>query len=334
MKKNVTINDVAKLANVSKATVSFYINKKFEKMSDETRKRIEKVIKETGYNPSLVARSLSNMKTKVLGVIIGDITNSFANQIVKGIMDYTKEEGYQIIVASSNYEFEEEKRHVQNMLAMGVDGFIVQPTINFEEWFKSEKKETPIVYFDSPSRDTKGMWVKTNNYEAVYEACERLVDSGYEDFVIVTADPHVLSTRLERNTGFTDCLKLKGKKYSLVLADEKTTPEILGKELQQYIQQSQNLCIFACNNWLLTKVYEVVKNHKDKVPQQLGLLGFDSLEWSEVATPTVTTIVQPAYDEGHTAASIMIDKLEERGNQPPQQILKCWINWCSSTKKD
>lgn len=334
MKKNVTINDVAKLANVSKATVSFYINKKFEKMSDETRKRIEKVIKETGYNPSLVARSLSNMKTKVLGVIIGDITNSFANQIVKGIMDYTKEEGYQIIVASSNYEFEEEKRHVQNMLAMGVDGFIVQPTINFEEWFKSEKKETPIVYFDSPSRDTKGMWVKTNNYEAVYEACERLVDSGYEDFVIVTADPHVLATRLERNTGFTDCLKLKGKKYSLVLADEKTTPEILEKELQQYIHQSQNLCIFACNNWLLTKVYEVVKNHKDKVPQQLGLLGFDSLEWSEVATPTVTTIVQPAYDEGHTAASIMIDKLEERGNQPPQQILKCWINWCSSTKKD
>ncbi len=334
MKKNVTINDVAKLANVSKATVSFYINKKFEKMSDETRKRIEKVIKETGYNPSLVAQSLSNMKTKVLGVIIGDITNSFANQIVKGIMEYTQREGYQVIIASSNYEFDQEKQHVQNMQAMGVDGFIVQPTIDFEPWFKKEKKDIPIVYFDSPSRDIKGMWVKTNNYEAVFEACEDLIEKGYDEFVMVTANPSVLATRLERNKGFTDCLDLNHKKYHLLLADEKTTIKELETKLKSYLKKKSSLCIFACNNWLLTKVFAALKSYHEKIPQDIALLGFDSLEWSEIATPSITTIVQPAYDEGYTAAAIMIDYLEKKGEQPPQQILKCWINWCASTKKD
>ncbi|MBR5005066.1 MAG: LacI family DNA-binding transcriptional regulator, partial [Erysipelotrichaceae bacterium] len=80
-----TISDIAKLAGVSKTTVSFYLNGKYEKMSEETRQRIEKVIEKTGYEPSVVARSLNFKQTKLIGVIIGDITNSFANQIVKGI---------------------------------------------------------------------------------------------------------------------------------------------------------------------------------------------------------------------------------------------------------
>ncbi len=334
MKKKVTINDIAKIANVSKATISFYLNNRFEKMSESTKNRIQLAIEETGYSPSIVARSLSNKRTNVLGVIIGDITNSFANQIVKGILDTTKEAGYQVIVASSNYDFDQEKTHVKNMIAMGVDGFIVQPTIDFELWFKKEKADMPIVYFDSPSLDTNGMWVKTNNYEAVYEACEILVGKNYETFVIITADPHILATRLERNKGFTDCLDLSHKTYDILIVDEKTTPKIIAKKLEPYLKQSSSLCVFACNNWLLTTVYEALQPYNDQIPHQLGLLGFDSLEWTQVATPSITTIVQPAYAEGHTAASILIDRIENKGQEAPQQILKCWVNWCDSTKKD
>ena len=73
MKSKMTISDIAKLANVSKTTVSFYLNGKFEKMSEETRQRIEKVIEKTGYEPSVVARSLNFKQTKLIGIIIGDI---------------------------------------------------------------------------------------------------------------------------------------------------------------------------------------------------------------------------------------------------------------------
>ncbi|MGC4423023.1 LacI family DNA-binding transcriptional regulator, partial [Streptococcus suis] len=85
MSEKFTIKDIAELAQTSKTTVSFYLNGKYEKMSKETRERIERVIRETDYKPSVVARSLNSKNTKLIGVLIGDITNTFSNQIVKGI---------------------------------------------------------------------------------------------------------------------------------------------------------------------------------------------------------------------------------------------------------
>lgn len=89
--KKITITDIAQLSNTSKTTVSFYLNKKFEKMSEEIGQRIEEVVKETGYKPSALARSMNSKRTNLIGVLIGDITHTFANQIVKGIETVTKE---------------------------------------------------------------------------------------------------------------------------------------------------------------------------------------------------------------------------------------------------
>ena len=83
MKNKITINDIASLANVSKTTVSFYLNGKYEKMSEETRQRIEKVISENNYQPSSIARSLNFKKTNLLGVIIGDITNTLPTRLLR-----------------------------------------------------------------------------------------------------------------------------------------------------------------------------------------------------------------------------------------------------------
>ena len=100
MKRKVTINDIAEIAGVSKATVSFYLNGKYEKMSEKTYLRIQKAIEETGYNPSVAARSLNAKSSHLLGVIIGNITKPFANQTVKGIEDFADEHGYMTLVAS------------------------------------------------------------------------------------------------------------------------------------------------------------------------------------------------------------------------------------------
>lgn len=85
MQRKVTIKDIAELAKTSKTTVSFYLNGKFDKMSEETKNRIKSTIEATNYKPSIAARSLNAKSTKLIGVVIGDITNSFSNQIVKGI---------------------------------------------------------------------------------------------------------------------------------------------------------------------------------------------------------------------------------------------------------
>ena len=333
MSDRITINDVAKLAGVSKTTVSFYLNGKFDKMSDETRAKLEDVITRTNYHPNSIARSLNYKQTYLIGVIIGAITNSFANQIVKGIDDYSRDHGYQMIVGSSNYILENERKCLTGMTAMGVDGFIVQPTVHFETMWNEIGIRKPIAYFDSPNQASNELWVKTNNYEAVYDATEKLVQQGYEQFMMVSADPHVLETRMERYRGFTDCLDLAKKPYEVILADARTTTETLRQKMEPFISSGRSTGIFVCNNWLLDKVYLVLRDYKKLMPDQLGLIGFDSLEWTELVSPSITTIVQPAYEEGQAAARILIDRIENRNEEAPNWILKCRINELDSTRR-
>lgn len=333
MSDRITINDIAKLAGVSKTTVSFFLNGKFDKMSDETRRKLEDVITRTNYHPNTIARSLNYKQTYLIGVVIGDITNSFANQIVKGIDDYSREHGYQMIVGSSNYLLDNERKCITGMAAMGVDGFIVQPTVHFETMWKELGIHKPIAYFDSPNQASEELWVKTNNYEAVYDATEMLVKQGYSQFVIITADPYVLQTRMERNRGFTDCLELAKKPYGMILADSTTTAEALENKLKPYLESDQSTGIFVCNNWLLDKAYLVLRNYRDLIPQKIGLIGFDSLDWTELVSPSITTIVQPAYEEGQAAAKILIDRIENRNEEAPNRILKCRINELDSTRR-
>lgn len=234
MKNKITIKDIARLANVSKSTISFYLNGNFDKMSAETKERIAKVIAENNYQPSVIARSLKK-NTKLIGVIIGNITNSFSNQIVNGIDDCALECGYQLIVGSSNFKPSSEAQYFNGMKNMGVDGFIIQPTVDFDE---SLIDHSHIVFIDSPNRNTKGMWVKTNNYEAVMDITESLVLKGYDSYILVSGDPNVLATRMERYRGFVDVINRHHKDFHIII-DNKGNVEYLKREFAKYIDKSK-----------------------------------------------------------------------------------------------
>lgn len=91
--------------------------------------------------------------------------------------------------------------------------------------------------------------------------------------------------------------------------------------------------IFVANCFLLPRVYLTLKDYRNLMPDTIGLIGFDNTEWTNFSSPVVTTIVQPAYDEGYQAASILIDSLKGTNEQIPNQILKCSLNWNKSTKQ-
>lgn len=333
MSERITIKEIAKRANTSKTTVSFYLNGKTEKMSSDTKNRIAKVIAETNYRPSAAARSLNAKGTRLIGVIIGDITNTFANQIVKGIDDLAREKKYQLIVGNSNYVYENEEKYVNRMLNMGVDGFIIQPSSNFHGLIKTIKDENKeLVFIDSQVSMEHEKWVKTNNYEAVLETTEELIQRGYENFILLTADPQILSTRLERTCGFKDALQLAGRQCSTKIIDEDVEADEIRNFLTQELKLGSKTLVFVANCWLLPKVYVALKNFRNLIPETIGLVGFDNQEWTNFSSPTVTTIMQPAYEEGKSAASILIDALEGTKEEVPNQILKCHVNWSESTE--
>lgn len=331
-RKKLTIKDIALKANTSKTTVSFYLNGRYEKMSDDTRKRIEQVIEETNYTPNIMAQSLKSKKSRLIGVIIADITNPFSNNIVKGIDDIARKEGYQIIVGNSNFEYINEKKYIERMLDMGVDGFIIQPSTEFDKFVTYiEKMGKKIVCVDRVSTNFEGKCVKANNYDITYKAITQLYNKGYEEFIFVSEDLDMAITRIERKNGFLDAIESIGANSYIVKVENQLSYIDLSKELMKYINTRKKVAIFAAHGKVLQKVFRAAKHMEWDVPSKVGIIGFDNWNWTIYASPSVTTIDQPTYQEGKHATKLLIDMIENRDSALDSVVFDCSISWKEST---
>ena len=331
-RKKLTIKDIALKANTSKTTVSFYLNEKFDKMSYDTRKRIEKVIEETNYTPNIMAQSLKSKKSRLIGVIVADITNPFSNNIVKGIDDIARKEDYQIIFGNSNFEYINEKKYIERMLDMGVDGFIVQPTMQFDKLVAAiEKAGKKIVCVDRVSPKFKGKYVKTNNYDITFKAITQLYNRGYEEFIFISEDLDTSITRIERKNGFIDAIQSIGANSNIIKVESQTSYIELSKELMKYINISKKVAIFSAHDKILQKVFRASKYIGWDIPNQVGIIGFDNWNWTIYASPSVTTIDQPTYQEGKHATKLLIDMIENRDSVLDSAVFDCNIAWKEST---
>lgn len=332
MDNKITINEIAKLAGVSKTTTSFYLNGKTQRISLKTQNRIATIIKQTNFQPNLAARCLNSKSSKLIGVLISDITNTFSNQIVKGIETIASKYNYQVIVGNSEYSYQREENYIEQMLSMGVAGFIVQPTAQFRKLSKKLLKlNKPLVFFDSKLYDLKSNWIKTNNYEATYETIVKCIIKGYESFYLITADPQLISTRLERVSGFIDALADYNFNYkTFILENDRVDFKMLHNFFESTLNVSKKSLVFVPNCWALPDIYLALKQYRNNMPQ-IGLIGFDNLEWVNFSSPSITTIIQPAFKEGEEAAKIVIDQIEGKNKLDNQKILNCYVNWNEST---
>lgn len=126
--KTITISDVAKYANVSKSTVSQFLNQRYDYMSEKTKQKIEAAIQELNYQPNFVARSLKQKSTFTVGVVVANILHTFSTQVIRAVEDYFHEQGFHIIVCNADDEPEKEKKYIEMLRAKQVDGIIIFPT--------------------------------------------------------------------------------------------------------------------------------------------------------------------------------------------------------------
>lgn len=334
MKKRLTINDIAKMANTSKTTVSFYLNNKFDHMSEDTRKRIEKVIAETNYSPSVPAQSLKSNKMNLIGVLIGDITHSFANKLVKGINHSTSEYGYQFIISETNYDPKMEAKYISQMISMGVDGFIIQPTKKFNDNLKLIKSaQKKVVFVDSTLSEQSFLSVSADHYTASREAAIEFKGNNYDQIYILSANPEIISTRRDRINGFVDGFgsEYKGKITKIFMQEQLSKKEI-NKTIDDIASKKEKSLIIVVNCWMLPTVYQRMLNYKDLIPNKLSLIGFDNDDWSSIASPSVTTLVQPAYIEGMEAAKLLISSIEGEGEDIQSKIVSCEMVYGDTTE--
>lgn len=324
-KNTITIDDVAKLAGVSRTTVSFYLNHRYNKMSDKTRIKIEKVIEETGFVPNVLARSLNNKQSYLIGVMVKSITNMTVMRFLEGVNEAIKKYSYQMIVTSTNGDLETERRHLDEMSNLGVDGLIVEPSDSFDLLWKAMKRRIPLVAVNPPHASAYQYWIRSNDYEAVYSTLEKLADSGYRRFVLLTPEFSPHSEISETVLAFNHATDLKHV-YSQTIYDSDT----LENNLLQEIKVDEKTIFFASTPEVLSKIYRILYRYREYIPEQIGLLGFDSREWSEMVIPSVTTIIHPYREEGVHAVDLLMDLIRGTSKELPDQIFSCTLNLCES----
>ena len=258
--KKLTINEIAEMVGVSKTTISFYLNGKTNKMSDETQKKIQQVIEETGYTPSAATRTVK-ASDDCIGVILGDVSKPFAAKALKGIEEEAHEAGYQVIVGSNEMSFAKEKEYVEHMLKMGVSGFIIQATYRFGILaMELEKKNKKVVYLDIPPYDSQGVRVLGDNYQCVYDAISQCIERGYDQLLVVSDANESEYTGMDNLRGFKDAANDAGVSFKTYFIEAETTRE----EIHDYLETKSELVLSSdlkkdCSKRGQEKVLEICK---------------------------------------------------------------------------
>ena len=332
--KALTIADIARLANTSTATVSNYLNGRLSKMSAETRKRIERIIGETGYAPNGAAQALASKNSQVIAVLIKDNTNIWAGQLVGSIEVVAHQSGYQTFVCDTHFDPQVERSYVEKMLSLGVDGFIIQPTKHYRSVNdRLRRAGKPVVFYDFSLMDLTSTWVKTDLYGGVYDAISACVNKGYQDFLILSAEVESsMRTRAERFQGFSDALDEHGIEFRTIsVSNESPGADELRRIFERSVNPARRTLIFCPHQWCLTRIYKAISPMRHLIPERIGLLGLNNADWTDLVDPGISTIVEPVAEEGRLACSMLINLIQNPDASPRQQMLSCETRWLSST---
>lgn len=315
--KPVTIDDVARAANVSKSTVSQYLNKRYDYMSEQTKERVKEAIDELGYQPNIVARSLKQKSTKTIGVIVANILHAFSTQVIRAIEDICHEFDFHIIVCNADEDPEKEKRYIEMLRAKQVDGMILFPTGgNLSLYKKMQKGKYPIVFVDRSITNVSFPTVMLDNEKATTLAVEHLAANGYERIGIMTTSivNHV-APRIERISGYKQTLTKIGLP---VIDDYIKSLEI--HQIQDGLKEMLSLdhppqAIIAGNDLTLMEILKYTKENHIRIPEDLAVLGIDDVSFASFYSPTLTTIAQPTFEMGKKAAEFLLDQIQNKESE-------------------
>lgn len=329
----VTINDIAKKANVSKTTVSRYLNQNYGSMSTQTRKNLERIISELNYVPNRIASGLKSKHTKIIGCTIADITNQFSSYIFKGIHDVCYKEGYQLLIMDIGENAKDEIDAIESLLSYNVEGLIINTAGNNEEYLLKLKKERkiPIVLADRSISKKNAIDVVTSDNEyASYQMRKYLEGKNYKNIALFTYTTQGNTARKTRIKGF-----LKNAKGAIVVEIDKNNKEKLKEEIKKYINKNKlKKAIFCINGTILLDVLQALKDlNIDYEKEKIGICSFDDFGWAQIAGSSgVTTISQQSYECGKKCTEILLSLIKNPSKHPEYIELKTKLIERGSTK--
>jgi len=318
MKKKSTIYDVAKIAGVSPSTISRVMNTP-EIVAEDTRQKVINAVKELAYIPNMMAASMPRRRTNYIGLIIPDITNIFFSNLVRGVQDVCEKHGYSVLVVNSDDSQEKEGRYLKLLYSRRVDGVILTVAGYREEEFSEEElsllKKMNIVLID---REINGMTtpiVKVNNFAGAYSAVKYLLNMGHKK-ILYLAGIKGTKTNQEREKGYQAALKKAHINWKKELVADFRLDTAYQKTIYHW-PQLKNLdelptAIFAANDLMAIGALKAFSQLKVRVPEEMSIMGFDNIPFSDCTYPPLTTIAQPTYLMGQKAVETLIKLINKK----------------------
>lgn len=320
MTRKPTIEDVAKLALVSVATVSRVINQQGG-VRKPTEERIQNAIEELKYIRSAVARSMVRKETKTIGVIIPDICNPFFPEVIAGIERKAIDKGYFTTLSSSSGSKNIEKNIIRHFIERGVDGVIITTSDESGEQFKSLiEAGIPVVAVDRAIKNYEVDTVLIGNREGAHEAVQHLIKQGHEKIAIICG-PQDTTPGLERYRGYRQAME----EFGLCINDkwigygdfmEKSGFEIT-KGFSELVDRPT--AIFSCNNLMTIGAIKAMTQLKWVLGEEVSFVGFDDIELATFTTPPLTMVSRPMRYLGELSFQLLLDRINEKEKNPQKR---------------
>ena len=302
------INQIAKLAGVSTAAVSRYLNNGY--LSEEKRQAIAKVIDETGYIPSTQAQTLRTKKTKIIGVIIPKIDSDSISQVVAGIGEVLNKKGYQMLLANTDNQDEKEIEFINTFKQNIVDGIILLGTVLTPK-HKKALKDLTIPYVVLGQQTDISTCIFHDDYTAAYELADYIVSKGHKNIAYIGVTEKDIAVGVNRKNGFLDALEKHNIKPSSDLI--KTGPFYMDngyENVKALLSKHKNIDAILCaTDTIALGAIKYLNENKIKIPDDIAVAGFGESKPSSILSPSLTTVHFYYRECGIEGATFLLDKI-------------------------
>lgn len=302
------ISEIAKLAGVSKAAVSRYLNDGY--LSEEKKQAIAKVIAETGYRPMIQAQSLRTRKTRIIGVVLPKISSFSISTILAGIESVLEKQGFQILLADSHNDPERELESLRLFAHQRVDGVILIATVLTAAHRALLRRMGPVVVLGQRLRGVNCVY--HDDYNAFYEMTKLVLAKGCRRLGYIGALPKDVAVGAERSRAWADALTAAG------MADQAGNTVVAEFSIASGREKARELwekfgpldAVICATDSMAVGALQYLRSQGVRVPGQTLLTGQGASNISEATTPTITTIRYFYEESGTSAARLLLEQLE------------------------
>jgi len=322
---SVTISDIARLASVSKATVSAVLNDR-PGISLETRERILEIVKSLNYRPSQVARSLSRKSTRSIGLIIKEIDNPFYAKMMKGVFETCSQLGYTVLLGSSELSPVKELEVIETLTVQRVDGLLISPLqgddVDFTYLSELNRDNYPLVMLGAVKNYPTNV-VEIDNVEAASKAVTYLIENGHEDIAYFSG-PYYSAHSEDRGEGYKQALI----RHHLPIQEDRTIPagSYIDNGYQKGLEYFSNrtcspTAVLCYNDLVAIGLINALFELNLRVPDDVSVIGFDDIDFCESFRVPLTTVRIPADTIGATAAELVIEQIGRRSEPLNKKVI-------------